>query len=128
MTQIVIFGTGKIADVLHAYIREDPTLSIAGFTCDPGFMTEREFHGLPLVPFEEVETAFPSSDFAMFVAIGYQDLNPGGRSDAGQAREQGLSPGFLDQPRALVPKGCTVGANCFVMEGALIAAICPPGR
>ena len=120
MTQIVIFGAGKIAEVLHSYLLEDPTLSIAGFTCDAAFVTGSEFRDLPLVSFEDVETVFPPASFAMLVAIGYQDLNRVRAERCKQAQDKGYRLVSWISPRAFVAKGCTIGANCVVMEGAVL--------
>jgi sugar O-acyltransferase (sialic acid O-acetyltransferase NeuD family) len=118
MTQIVIFGNGKIADVVHSSIGDNPDLSIAGFTCDRAHMNGTRFHGLPLVPFEEAETAFPPSRFAMLIAVGYQNLNSLRAERCGQAQAKGYRLASWISPRAYVPQDCTVGANCFIMEGA----------
>jgi sugar O-acyltransferase (sialic acid O-acetyltransferase NeuD family) len=120
MTQIVIFGAGKIADVVHAYILDDPNLTLAGFTCDRAFMTGSEFHGLPLVPFEDVEGVFPPASFGMLVAIGYQDLNRVRAERCRQAREKGYQLASWVSPRAHVAGGCTIGENCVIMEGATL--------
>jgi sugar O-acyltransferase (sialic acid O-acetyltransferase NeuD family) len=120
MTQIVIFGAGKIAEVVHAYILDDPNLSVAGFTCDRAFMAGGEFHDLPVVPFEEVENVFPPANFGMLVAIGYQDLNRIRAERCRQAGEKGYRLVSWVSPRAHVAGGCTVGENCVVMEGATL--------
>jgi sugar O-acyltransferase (sialic acid O-acetyltransferase NeuD family) len=118
MTDIVVFGAGKIAEVFHAAAGTNSSFSIVGFTCDPAFVTGREFHGLPLVPFDEVESVFPPSDFGMFVAIGYHDVNAVRADRCAQARKKGFNLVSFVSPRADVPSSCSIGANCCVMDGA----------
>jgi sugar O-acyltransferase (sialic acid O-acetyltransferase NeuD family) len=118
MPNIVVFGAGKIADVFHTLAGADSALSLAGFTCDRAFITGPQFHGLPLVPFEDVETVFPPSDFAMFVAVGYQELNAVRAERCRQAREKGFRLVSLVSPQAHIPSTCTFGENCFIMDGA----------
>ena len=120
MTQIVIFGAGKIADVMHTYLLGDPACSVAGFTCDPAFMTGSEFRGLPLVSFEDVKAVFPPASFTMLVAIGYQDLNRVRAERCRQARQKGYRLLSWVSPSAFVARGCTLGENCVVMEGAVL--------
>lgn len=120
MTRIVIFGAGKIAEVVHGLLSEDPGYSVAGFTCDREFMTGTEKRGLPVVAFEEVETRFPPAAFAMIVAIGYHDINAIRADRCRQAREKGYRLASWISPRAHVPKSCVVGTNCVVMDGASI--------
>lgn len=120
MRKIVLFGNGKIADVLHSLLDGDPQLSIAGFTCDRAFVTGDKLHDLPLVAFEDVETTFPPSDYEMFVAIGYQDMNALRAERCGLARAKGYRLASWISPRANVPKSCVVGANCVVMDAATV--------
>jgi sugar O-acyltransferase (sialic acid O-acetyltransferase NeuD family) len=120
MKQIVIFGIGKTADVLHAYIVEDSNFTVAGFTCDRVFMRGKAFHGLPLVPFEEVDTAFPASEYSMLVAIGYHDLNRLRAERCKQAQERGYRLISWVSPRAHVSATCKIGVNCIVLEGATL--------
>jgi sugar O-acyltransferase (sialic acid O-acetyltransferase NeuD family) len=118
MTRILIFGAGKIAEVVHDLLSDDPHYSVAGFTCDRQFMTHNEKQGLPIVAFEEVENLFSPSAFAMIVAIGYQDINAVRADRCKQAREKGYRLESWISPRAHVPKNCVVGENCVVMDGA----------
>jgi sugar O-acyltransferase (sialic acid O-acetyltransferase NeuD family) len=118
MTKIVIFGGGKIAEVVHACISGDCDLSIAGFTCDRAFVTADAFHGLPLVPFDEVVARFPPGEFAMFIAVGYQGLNALRAERCKEARDRGYRLMSWVSPRAHVPAGCAIGENCLVMDGA----------
>jgi sugar O-acyltransferase (sialic acid O-acetyltransferase NeuD family) len=118
MKQIVVFGVGKIAEVFHSLAGDDTELTIAGFTCDRAFMTGSEVHGLPLVPFEDVETVFAPADFSMLVAIGYHKLNLLRADRCSQARAKGYGLASWVSRRAHVPKSCTIGENCVVMDGA----------
>jgi sugar O-acyltransferase (sialic acid O-acetyltransferase NeuD family) len=120
MSRIVVFGVGKIAEVVHALLRDGPDYSVAGFTCDREFMTGSEKQGLPVVPFESVESIFPPAAFAMVVAIGYQDVNSIRAARCEQARGKGYRLISWVSPHAHVAKGCVIGANCIVMGGASV--------
>ncbi len=117
-TKIVVFGAGKIADVLHALLADDPLFSIVGATCDRAFIASPEMNGFPIVPFEEVEAIFPPTEFAMVVAIGYQEINSLRADRFRQAQAKGYRLISWVSPRASVPKGCSIGANCIIMDGA----------
>jgi sugar O-acyltransferase (sialic acid O-acetyltransferase NeuD family) len=118
MNKVVVFGAGKIAEVFYSLLAGDPSLSIAAFTCDRAFMTGTEHCGLPVVAFEEVESRFSPSAFAMFVAIGYQSLNAVRAERCNAARAKGYDLISWISPRANVPHGCVIGENCAVMDGA----------
>ena len=120
MTKIVVFGAGKIADVVHASMAGDPKIEIAGFTCDPAFVTEKTKHGLPVVPFDAVERMFPSGDFAMFVAVGYHELNRLRAERCAAARAKGYRLVSWVSPRVSLDPSVTIGENCLVLEGASV--------
>ena len=118
--QAVIFGAGKIAEVVHTHVFSDPSISIAGFTCDRAFMTGQTFRHLPLVAFEEVEIRFPPEKFAMLVAVGYQDLNGVRAERCRQSRDKGYRLMSWMSPNAHVAPDCVIGTNCVVMDGAIV--------
>lgn len=118
--KIVVFGAGMIADVVHSFLTADDQLSIAAFTCDRDFVTGPSRHGLPFVPFDEVERTFPPSEYAMLVAVGYHELNALRAERCQQAREKGYRLVSWVSPCAHVPQSVQIGENCFVMEGASV--------
>ncbi len=89
--RVVIFGMGKMADVVHSYIAEDNELEVSAFTCDKEFIETNSWKGLPVVPFEVVQKEYPPDEYAMFVALGYQGLNSFRADTVGRAKEKGYS-------------------------------------
>ena len=113
---VVIFGTGKIADVIQFQMREEAGIEVVAFTVDGKYLESSEFNGLPVVPFEEVVGKYPPKDFDMFVALGYHQMNKLRESKCIQAREMGYSlPSFI-HPAAGAPKDLKFGENCFIMN------------
>src|SRR4051794_9745630 len=75
MSWVIIVGAGKIADEAYFYLKNDSPHDVVAFSVDRAFMGGAEKHGLPVVPFEDVEQGYPPGEYKMFVAMGYQDLN-----------------------------------------------------
>jgi sugar O-acyltransferase (sialic acid O-acetyltransferase NeuD family) len=119
MASIVLFGLGKIAEVMHALL-QDAGVPIAGFTVDAKHLPGDSAHGLPVVAFEEVEHAFPPSRHHMFVAIGYHDLNRVRASRCAAAKAKGFVLASHICPGAHVPRGTRIGENCVIMPGAAL--------
>ena len=67
---LIIFGTGKIADVLFYYFKEESNFNPVAFTVDQQFLNRSTFNDLPVVAFEEIEHAYTPSKTNVFVAIG----------------------------------------------------------
>lgn len=116
MSKVVIFGAGKIAAVAYSYLTNDSPQEIAGFTVDDAHMPGKEKLGLPIVPFENVESQYPPDDFKMFVAVGYQDLNRFRARKYEEAKAKGYDLISYVSSRAVNFGGVEIGDNCFVLE------------
>jgi hypothetical protein len=49
MMQIVVFGTGEIAELADFYFTHDSEFEVAGFTVDEAYLTEARFRDRPVV-------------------------------------------------------------------------------
>lgn len=117
---IIIFGTGKIADVIQYYMREESQLPVRAFTVDATYITDGEFNGLPVVPFEEVSAVYPPDKYAIFVAVGYHDLNAVRQQKIKEAEGKGYEVISYIHPQSGAPKDMVFGKNCFVMNNVCI--------
>lgn len=120
MSKVVIFGSGKIADEAYFYLTNDSPHEVVAFTVDGEYLTAREKLGLTVVPFEEVEAAYPPGEFKMFVAVGYQDLNKLRARKYEEAKARGYELISYVSSRASNFGRVEVGDNCFVLEFAVI--------
>lgn len=114
-SRVVIFGTGSLAQVAHFLFTHDSDHEIAAFTVNEAHLTERELFGLPVVPFETLEKDFPPSEFDLFVAVGYKNLNRVRAELCSQAKSKGY------KLVTYVSSKCTnwaerIGENCFIFE------------
>jgi len=120
MKKLIIFGIGKIADVVFTYIKADTEREIAAFTVDGAYVREDSWHGRPVVPFEEVEMRFSPATHDLFVAVGYQDLNRFRAAKCQAALDKGYTLARYCHSRASNPGSATIGPNTLVLENAVI--------
>lgn len=117
MAKLVIFGVGKIAEVVFRHLRFESEHEIAAFACDAAFLpADQRFLGLPVVPFEEVESIFPPDRHAMFVAVGYHELNALRARKYAEAKAKGYTLISHVSPRAHVGDWLEMGDNCLVLD------------
>lgn len=116
MSRIVIFGAGKIADQAYFYLTNDSPHRVVAFTVDGEHLDAKEKLGLPVVAFEEVMREYPPTDFKMFVAVGYQNLNKFRAQKYEEAKDRGYELISYVSSRASNFGGGKVGDNCFVLE------------
>src|SRR6185312_5103753 len=75
MKRAVIFGTTDFAEIAYVYLTADSEYAVDAFTVHERYIKSRTLLGVDVVPFEELETKFPASDYAIFVAIGFKRVN-----------------------------------------------------
>lgn len=113
---LVIFGTGDIAQIAHAYFSTDSDYEVVAFTVDGAYLSRSEFCGLPVVSFETVPEAYPPSNHTMFVALSYTKLNALRREKYEAAKASGYPIASYVSSRASVLNGGRIGENCFIFE------------
>jgi len=120
MAQVVIFGTGQIADVAAFYLEHDSPHQVAAFTVDAEYLAGPEHAGRPAVAFEEVERLYPPADFKMLVPLSYKKVNRLRAEKFHQAKAKGYECVSYVCSKAVTWPGLTVGENCFIFEANVI--------
>jgi sugar O-acyltransferase (sialic acid O-acetyltransferase NeuD family) len=117
---VVIFGTGDIGQLAHFYLTHDSVHEVVAFTADAAHVATDTVLGLPVVPFEEVETRFPPGDFAMFVALSYRRLNRLRVEKYEAAKAKGYRLVSYVCSRSVTWSDLSIGDNCFIFENQTI--------
>lgn len=121
MSKIVLFGTGRGADVAYRFLSKDTNHEIVGFTVDEKYMQARELRGLPLVAFEEVERRYPPDDFRMFILLGYQSMNGLRQRKYEQAKAKGYRLESYVASDIFQVEPIILGENCFILDNQSIS-------
>ncbi|HRE41341.1 MAG TPA: acetyltransferase [Ignavibacteria bacterium] len=120
MKEIIIFGTGKIADVIQYFMREISNLSVKAFTVDKEFISDEEFNGLPVIDFSNIENSYPPDKYSVFVALGYHDLNRLRAKKIEECEKKGYEIISYIHPDSGIPSDLQYGKNCFIMDNVCI--------
>lgn len=116
MSQIVIFGAGDIARLAHFYFSHDSDHEVAAFTVDAEYRVNDIFLGLPIVDFESLPAAYPPSEYAMFVALSYAQMNKIRERKCAEAKKSGYSLVSYVSSRCSWLSESPAGENCFILE------------
>ena len=120
MKPVVLFGAGKMAEVLLYFFRNHSDREVVACTADEKYLPGPEWGGLPTIAFETVEQSYPADRYEMFVALGYQDLNSLRASKVAAARAKGYTLISYVHPQSGLPRDCSFGENCFIMNHVMI--------
>jgi sugar O-acyltransferase (sialic acid O-acetyltransferase NeuD family) len=114
--QIIVFGTGEIAELADFYFTNDSEFEVVGFTVDGAYLKDAKFRGRPVVPFEQVGDQFPPERYGFFVAVSYAKLNAVRAEKVTAARAEGYRLVSYLSSRATVFPGFEPKDNCFILE------------
>lgn len=128
MKDIVIFGAGQVAEVMHYYIEHESDRRVAAFTVDAAYVTERSHLGLPVVAFEEITRTHPPEQYDMYVAVSFKEVNMARARKVAEAEQKGYTLVGHVSPRAVVWSGFLVQPNTFIMENNVIQPYVKVGK
>lgn len=120
MNEIVVFGTADFAQVADFYFSHDSPYRVAGFTADREYVDSDTFQGKPLVPFDAVVEEFPPSEYGMFIAVGYSQLNELRERKFNEAKEKGYTLVSYLCSESTYWGEADIGENCFIFEDQTI--------
>lgn len=120
MNKLIIFGEGNYAEQAYHYFTGDSPFEVVAFTADTAFITRREIFGLPVLPFETIETLYPPAAYQMFIALGYQKLNKLRASKYEAAKAKGYTLASYIGSRVCNYGNVTFGDNCFILDTAVL--------
>ncbi|WP_373355268.1 acetyltransferase [Pseudoroseicyclus sp. CXY001] len=119
MKDVVLFGTGAMAEVIEVYLRAYSDLRIVGYTLDAAFRQEERRGGLPVVPWEGLEAVFPPDQVLLLGPLTYRRMNRIRRDRYLEGKARGYGFASFLHPGAHI-LGAEIGENCVVLEGNVI--------
>jgi len=120
MKPLVLYGAGKIAEVLLFFFRTNSQREVIACTTEKDFLPNGTWSDLPTVPFESLLKTHPPEKYDLFVALGYQDQNRLRSQICNKARAMGYTLPTYIHPASGVPGDFEYGDNCFIMNNVMI--------
>ena len=118
--KIVIIGEGETGEIAYEYFTYDSNYEVIAFSAERNFINNKVLHGLPVVPFEEIEKLYDPKKFKAFVAVSFTQLNSVRTRLFNQTILKGFSLVTYVSSRAFFWKNAVVGSNCFIFENNII--------
>lgn len=113
---IVIYGNGAIARILHSIARR--TTAIKGFTVDDHCIPEGHdrFCGLPIVPFSRLEETFNPKRCKLILAVGFLEMNELRARKYDEAKARGYSFASYVHESVFIHDDVVIGESCIVLD------------
>lgn len=116
MADLVIFGAGDIARIARFYFNSDSDHQVVAFAVDRDYRRSDRLFDLPVVDFEDVTTLFPASQYGMFVALSYAQMNQVRAEKFRHAAALGYRLESYVSSKCSFLTEHAVGRNCFILE------------
>lgn len=120
MKKVILAGNAITANILHAYLRNDPRYEVIGLTVDDEFLSLGSIEGLAAVGLSTVSQIFPPADVQVIMAAGYNDLNRVRESLFTRLKDAGYQIETYVHPDARVYTESPLGEGCVVLPGAVV--------
>lgn len=119
MADVILFGIGQFAEVARAYLDWEGSHRVVAHTVHREYLAEPVKDGLPVVPWEDLETSHPPAQASLFCPLSYRGVNTARQT----VFQDGLARGYdfisFIHPRAHY-YGTPVGRNCMILEANVI--------
>lgn len=116
MQEIIIFGSGDIAQIANYYFKIDSNYEVVAFTVDKNYITTNDFEGLPVIPFEELKQKYPPINYKLFIAVSYAQLNKLRERKYHEAKAMGYELVSYVSSKCSYLTPYEHGDNCFIFE------------
>jgi carbonic anhydrase/acetyltransferase-like protein (isoleucine patch superfamily) len=119
MSDIVVFGAGRIAEVAATYIEASAVHRIVGFTVDSSHCHQPSFLGRPLVAWEELEQHFAPNSVQLLGPLSFRRLNAFRRERYHEGKRRGYRFASFVHPN-VEQLNVTIGENCLILGGVTL--------
>ncbi len=113
--EVVIFGVKDTAELAWWYLNNDSPYKVVAFTVHKAYIQESTFHGLPVVPFEELPHHYAPSEYWLFAPMTGVKMNTLRRDVYLQGKAMGYSYISYVSSKATICDN-VIGENCFILE------------
>ena len=116
--KLIIFGLSNIAECAYEYFTYDSDYQVVAFTVDQAFLPEgkQEHMGIPVQPFEQIEQNYPPTEYEMFIALGYHQMNRVRTKKCQEAKQKGYPLASYISSNAFVWRNVKLGEHVFIQE------------
>jgi sugar O-acyltransferase (sialic acid O-acetyltransferase NeuD family) len=118
--KIVIVGAGEFAEIAYEYFTHDSEFEVVAFSVEKSFIKESKLFGLPVIPFEELETKYSPANYKAFVAVTFTQLNRIRTRLYQETKKKGFQLVSYRSSKAFIWHNAIIGENCFIFENNVI--------
>jgi len=120
MKKLVIFGLEDFADIAFEYFSHDSDYEVVAFTAHAKYIKSEYRFGIPILPYEKINTLIDPKKHFFFAAVTYRELNSLRERIASHALSLGFTLASYVSSHSFVWRNAKLGDHCFVFENNTI--------
>lgn len=114
MEKVVIYGTGRHAELTALEMKKNHLHEVVAFTVKKEYLNKSELNGYPVVSYEELTRTYPPDKYKIFIAIGPQYVNRAREDLFQDAKKKGYSFVNCIWPIPNFPEDLIIGENVYI--------------
>jgi sugar O-acyltransferase (sialic acid O-acetyltransferase NeuD family) len=127
MTNVVIFGINKFAELMAYYVKKTPNLNLICFTVDSEYINNNKLLGLPVFDFSLLNSSI-KDNFQILVAIGYRDMNSTREKIFKRIMDSGLSLISYIHPTSTIADNVDIDDGTIILEQTVLQPFVKIGK
>ena len=120
MKNLIIFGTGQIAQIFTHYFEKDSDYKIIAYCADDKFCKKKSFNKKILVPISKLKKNFNTRDFHIFLAISYGENNLARKNKFKEIKKMGYKFANYISSKSNYVSDIKHGENIAILENQSI--------
>lgn len=116
---LIIYGTGALAEKIYHYNKRDCLFDIVAFI-DDNVSEESKFCGLPIIDYSSFVANYSPSDYSIFVAVGYLKCNTIRELLCKKVLADGYALVNYISPNSICFENVIVGRNILVCDNVFV--------
>lgn len=120
MKKLIIIGATEFAEIACEYFTKAGKYEVEAFSVDKKYINSNSILGLPVVSFETLEEHYPPSEYYLFTAVTYNQLNRTRERFYLEGKKRGYQFASYISPHAFVWDNVLIGENTFIFENNVL--------
>lgn len=118
--KLVIIGAGEFGEIAYEYFTYDSEYDVVAFAVEKKYRKNDELFSLPVIDFEDCADKYPPTEYDVFVAITYVQLNRARKRMYEECVRLGYHCASYISSHAFVWHNAEIGENTFIFENNVI--------
>lgn len=118
--KLVIVGAGEFGQIAYEYFTYDSEYDVVAFAVEKEYRDIDFLFGLPVVDLEDCKNVYPPSEYEVFIAITFVQLNRARAKIFQNCKRWNYRCASYISSRAFVWHNTSIGENVFVFENSTI--------